>query len=89
MTDASLDRFEAWRLARAATAGCARAVDPTATEFDGDACFVLAAGEAEAHPFVLQSLVPHVVAAAIRDAVRQATSLAGCDSASARAESAR
>jgi L-aminopeptidase/D-esterase-like protein len=84
MTDASLDRFEAWRLARAATAGSARAVDPTATEFDGDACFVLAAGEAEAQPFVLQGLVPHVVSAAIRDAVLQATPLAGCDSVSSR-----
>ena len=79
-TNAALDRFEAWRLARAATAGSARAVDPTATEFDGDACFVLAAGDAKAEPFVLQAVVPHVVSAAIRDAVRQATPLAGCES---------
>lgn len=84
MTDASLDRFEAWRLARAATVGAARAIDPTATEFDGDACFVLAAGDAEAPPFLLQALVPHVVSAAIRDAVLQATSLAGCDALSSR-----
>jgi L-aminopeptidase/D-esterase-like protein len=79
MTDARLDRLGAWNLARAATTGSARAVDPTATEFDGDACFVLAAGDVEAHPFVLQAVVPHVVSAAIRDAVRQATSLAGCE----------
>ena len=79
MTDAALDRFEAWRLARAATAGAARAVDPTATEFDGDACFVLASGSAESQPFLLQALTPHVVSAAIRDAVLQATSLAGCE----------
>jgi L-aminopeptidase/D-esterase-like protein len=78
MTDAALGRLEAWHLARAATAGCARAVDPTATEFDGDACFVLAAGDAEPDPLALQAIVPHVVAAAIRDAVRSATSLAGC-----------
>ena len=83
-TDAALDRPEAWRLARAATAGCARAIDPTATEFDGDACFVLAAGEAEVPAFLLQALVPHVVSAAIRDGVRQATSLAGCESVAAR-----
>jgi L-aminopeptidase/D-esterase-like protein len=81
MTDAALDKLAAWTLARAATTGCARAVDPTATEFDGDACFVLAAGEAEPNPLALQAIVPHVVAAAIRDAVRQATSLAGCPAA--------
>ena len=79
MTDAVLDRVGAWMLARAATTGCARAVDPTATQFDGDACFVLAAGEAEADPLTLQAIVPHVVAAAIRDAARQATSLAGVE----------
>lgn len=84
MTDAALERPEAWRLARAATAGCARAIDPTATEFDGDACFVLAAGAVEVPPFVLQALVPHVVSEAIRDAVRQATSLAGCEAIRAR-----
>jgi L-aminopeptidase/D-esterase-like protein len=77
-TDARLGRVDAWHLARAATTGCARAIDPTATQFDGDACFVLAAGDLEADPFALQALVPHVVAAAIRDAVREATSLAGC-----------
>ncbi|HEX8082703.1 MAG TPA: P1 family peptidase [Solirubrobacteraceae bacterium] len=89
MTDAALSRIDAWHLARAATAGCARAVDPTATQFDGDACFVLAAGNAQADPFVLQALVPHVVSAAIRDAVRQATSLAGCEAIRSRSGSAR
>ena len=84
MTDAALDRFEAWRLARSATTGCARAIDPTATAYDGDACFVLAAGEATCDPFVLQALAPHVVAEAIRDAVRRATSLAGCEALSDR-----
>jgi L-aminopeptidase/D-esterase-like protein len=78
MTDAALSRLDAWMLARSATTGCARAVDPTATQFDGDACFVLAAGDHAVEPFALQALVPHVVAAAIRDAVREATSLAGC-----------
>ena len=85
MVGAAMSRLDAWLLARAATTGCARAVDPTATQFDGDACFVLAAGEAGADPFALQAIVPHVVASAIRDAVRRATSLAGCESLSARA----
>ena len=78
MTDAALGRLDAWLLARAATTGCARTIDPTATQFDGDACFVLAAGDAQPDPLALQGLVPHVVAAAIRDAVHSATSLAGC-----------
>ena len=85
MTDARLDRLGAWHLARSATTGCGRAVDPTATQFDGDACFVLAAGDAQLDPLALQALVPHVVAAAIRDAVRSATALAGCPSAAERA----
>ena len=84
MTDARVEKLDAWLLARAATTGCARAVDPTATQFDGDACFVLAAGDAEADPLALQTIVPHVVAAAIRDAARSATSLAGVVSASDR-----
>jgi L-aminopeptidase/D-esterase-like protein len=84
MVDAALDRVGAWHVARAATTGCARAVDPTATQSDGDACFVLAAGEATPDPLVLQAVVPHVVAAAIRDAVLQATPLAGCASVASR-----
>lgn len=84
MTDAALTKLDAWLLARSATTGCARAVDPTATQFDGDACFVLAAGDAPADPMTLQAVVPHVVAAAIRDAVRSATPLAGCESVGSR-----
>ena len=84
-TDAALDRLGAWRVARAATTGSARAIDPTATQSDGDACFVLAAGGATPpDPLVLQAVVPHVVAAAIRDAVLQATPLAGCASVASR-----
>ena len=78
MTDARLDRLDAWLLARAASTGIARAVDPAHTAVDGDASFVLAAGETEIEPIVLAAVVPHVVAAAVRDGVRQAASLAGC-----------
>jgi L-aminopeptidase/D-esterase-like protein len=87
MVGATIGRLDAWNLARAATTGCARTVDPTATQFDGDACFVMAAGDAEPDLLALQAIVPHVVAAAIRDAVRQATSLAGCTAARDRATS--
>ena len=78
MTDARLDKADVWLLARSASTGAARAVDPTATQFDGDAAFAIAAGGVRAEPLVLQAIVPHVVSAAIRDAVRQATSLEGC-----------
>jgi L-aminopeptidase/D-esterase-like protein len=78
MTDARLSKLDAWLLARAASTGIARAVDPAHTAVDGDAAFVLAAGDRQADPLVLAAVVPHVVAAAIRDGVRQATALAGC-----------
>jgi L-aminopeptidase/D-esterase-like protein len=78
MTDARLTKLDAWLLARAANAGIARAVDPAHTAVDGDAAFVLASGDHEVDPFILQGVVPHVVGAAIRDAVTSATSLHGC-----------
>lgn len=78
LTDARLTKTEAWMLARAASGGVARAVDPAGTAFDGDACFCLAGGEVEADPLVLATVVPHLVAAAIRDGVRSAEPLWGC-----------
>ena len=83
LTDARLTKTEAWMLARAASAGVARAVDPSGTAFDGDACFCLASGDVETDPLVLATVVPHVVAAAIRDGVRSADSLWGCPAAGA------
>jgi L-aminopeptidase/D-esterase-like protein len=85
MTDATLTKTDAWLLARAANTGVARAVDPAATAVDGDAAYVLATGDVAADPFVLSAVVPGVVAAAIRDGVRSATSLYGCPSAAERA----
>ena len=43
-TDAALDKRECGMVARAATAGIARAVDPTFTPVDGDVAFCLASG---------------------------------------------
>jgi L-aminopeptidase/D-esterase-like protein len=75
-TDATLDKRECGMVARAATAGIARAVDPTFTPVDGDVAFCLASGEAgEPRPFVSLQIgvaAATVTAAAIRDAVRQA-----------------
>jgi L-aminopeptidase/D-esterase-like protein len=62
-------------VARAATAGIARAVDPTFTPVDGDVAFCLAAGEGEPRPMAamqIGAVAGTVTAAAIRDAVRQA-----------------
>ena len=83
LTDARLTKTEAWTVARAGSGGIARAVDPAATAFDGDACFCLAGGDVDADPLVLAAVVPHVVAAAIRDGVRSAESLWGCPAAPA------
>jgi len=70
LTDAIVDRTGAWLLARAATAGVARAVDPVATPYDGDVAFALASGRVAADPFALQVSVAEATANAIRDAAR-------------------
>lgn len=70
MTDAIVDRAGAWMLARAATAGVARTVQPVATAYDGDVCFALATGRVTADPFALQVSVAEAVAAAVRDGAR-------------------
>ncbi len=64
-------------VARAATAGIARAVDPTFTPVDGDVAFCLASGEGDPSPFAAMQVgaaAATATAAAIRDAVRQAGS---------------
>ena len=74
-TDAALDKRECGMVARAATAGIARAVDPTFTPVDGDVAFCLASGQGDSRPFAAMQIgaaAAKVAAAAIRDAVRQA-----------------
>jgi L-aminopeptidase/D-esterase-like protein len=73
-TDAALDKRGCGMVARAATAGIARAVDPTFTPVDGDVAFCLASGRGELAPFAAMQLgatAATLTAAAIRDAVRQ------------------
>ncbi len=74
-TDAALSKRDCGMVARAATAGIARAVDPTFTPVDGDVAFCLASGGAdEGRPYLSLQLgvaAATVTAAAIRDAVRQ------------------
>jgi len=73
-TDAALDKREAGMVARAATAGIARAVDPTFTPVDGDVVFCMASGTAgPARPMISMQIgaaAAAATAAAIRDAVR-------------------
>jgi L-aminopeptidase/D-esterase-like protein len=80
-TDASLDKRGCGIVARIASSGLARAVDPAFTPFDGDVAFCLASGPwapEEPGPAVSWSLTvlgtaaATVTAAAIRDAVLQA-----------------
>jgi L-aminopeptidase/D-esterase-like protein len=76
MTDAALDKSGCARVARAASAGTARAVEPVFTDVDGDVVFCLASGEGPAAERFLTlqvaTLAARVTAEAIRDAVRSA-----------------
>lgn len=72
MTDAGLDKAACGRVARAASAGVARAAQPVFTGVDGDVVFCLASGsEAVDRWRILQveTLAAEVTAAAIRDSV--------------------
>ena len=79
-TDASLDKRSCAIVARMASAGIARAVDPAFTPVDGDVVFCLASGPEPPPPpglaatwtlAVLGAVAATVTAEAIRDAVRQ------------------
>ena len=84
MTDARLTKTQAWLVARAAGAGVAQAVRPSATAWDGDLVYCLASGSADADPFAISILAADVTAAAIRDGVRQARGTPDCPSAAER-----
>ena len=80
-TDAALDKRGCGIVARIASAGIARAVDPAFTPLDGDIVFCLASGPwppaapgpaASWSLTVLGTVAATLTAAAIRDAVRQA-----------------
>lgn len=82
LTDASLTKTEAWLTARAVSTGLARAVAPSATSFDGDVSFCLAAGAVEADADAVCVAAAEAVAAAVRDAVLRAVGAPGCPAAS-------
>ncbi len=75
LTDAGLNKAGCAKVARMASAGVARAIDPVFTPFDGDIVFCLAAGEEGPSPWLVArigTVAATVVAAAIRDGVRRA-----------------
>jgi L-aminopeptidase/D-esterase-like protein len=73
MTDASLDQAGCARVARMASGGVARAVDPVFSDADGDVVFCLASGDGQADRFTaiqIGTIAATVTAAAIRDAIQ-------------------
>jgi L-aminopeptidase/D-esterase-like protein len=73
MTDAALDKGACTRVARMASGGVARAVDPVFSDVDGDVAFCVASGGPARDRFAsisIGTLAATVTAAAIRDAVR-------------------
>ncbi len=75
ITDAALDKPACTRVARMASGGVARAVDPVFSSVDGDVAFCLASGELSGPPnrfvsIATGALAATVTAAAIRDAAR-------------------
>jgi L-aminopeptidase/D-esterase-like protein len=83
LTDADLDKTEAWLVARSASAGMARAVHPCATVFDGDAAFCLSTNRCPCDPTAVAAVVQDVTAAAIRDGARAAAAGVGAAAAPA------
>jgi L-aminopeptidase/D-esterase-like protein len=76
MTDAVLTKPGCSRVARMASAGVARAVDPVFSDVDGDVAFCLASGSGEPERYgalAVGAIAAMVTAAAIRDAVRSSS----------------
>jgi len=87
VTDAALGKAEAWLVARAASAGVARGIDPTATAVDGDVAYCLATGRVPLDPldvFALCAVGARVTTEAIRRGVEVATPAPGCPTAAQR-----
>jgi len=76
-TNAKLSKTHTYKVAQLAHDGIARAVNPSHTMFDGDTIFALSTGEIPSHPTLVGAYAAEVVATAIRNAARFATSLHG------------
>jgi L-aminopeptidase/D-esterase-like protein len=75
-TDAPVGSAGAGQLARAASTGSARAINPVATALDGDVSFALAARGTDP-AFVASVVAADLAAAAIRNGIRTANSVRG------------
>jgi L-aminopeptidase/D-esterase-like protein len=72
MTDAALDKAACSRVARMASGGVARAVDPVHSDVDGDVAFCLSSGNGSTDrfaPISIGTIAATVTAAAVRDSV--------------------
>jgi L-aminopeptidase/D-esterase-like protein len=76
-TNARLTKEGANKVAQMAHEGLARAVRPSHTMYDGDTIFSLATGTQEADTTVVGAFAAEMVAQAIRNGVRAATTLGG------------
>ena len=76
-TNAKLSNAHSQKVAQMAHDGIARAVNPAHTMFDGDTIFALASGEREADATLIGAYAAEAMAQAIRNAIRNATSLHG------------
>jgi L-aminopeptidase/D-esterase-like protein len=78
VTDAELSKVACGIVAKMAHAGMARAVDPVHSAVDGDVVFTLASSRSQAvDPLIVGVAAAGLTSEAIRDACRQATSVAG------------
>jgi L-aminopeptidase/D-esterase-like protein len=76
-TNAILSRSELYRLTHQAHNGMALAVRPSHTRHDGDMAFALSTARVKESIYLIGNMTVKVVAEAIRNGVRQATSVAG------------
>jgi L-aminopeptidase/D-esterase-like protein len=82
MTNARLNKIQAYNLARRGQNGLARAVVPATTGYDGDVIFALAAGDKAADIERLGAMAELAVQRSIMRAVRKASGLGGIPSVS-------
>jgi L-aminopeptidase/D-esterase-like protein len=76
-TNARLDKEAVNKIAQMAHDGLARAIRPAHTMYDGDTIFALATGQIPADTSAMGAFAAEMMAEAIRNGVRSATSLAG------------
>jgi L-aminopeptidase/D-esterase-like protein len=77
LSNARVTKVDANRVAQRAHDGMARAIKPVHTSYDGDVTFTLASGQVETSVDILAEIGAEMTAAAIRDAVRSAATVAG------------